>query len=102
MADPNISEKVDDLADGVKNAGRSAAEGARAAGESVGDALDDAGDAAERRLRRANRRGRAAYAETEDRFESEFEGIEDTIRRNPIAATGAALLVGVVLGRFFL
>ncbi|GBD48688.1 hypothetical protein [Methylopila sp. Yamaguchi] len=102
MADPNISEKVDDLADGVKSAGQTAAERARAAGERVGDALDDAGDSAERNLRRANRRGRTAYAEAGDRFESEFEGFENTIRRNPLAATGAALLVGVVLGRFFL
>ena len=102
MTTNGISDAADDLADDVASTGRAAAGQAKRVGDTVGDAIEDAADHSARRMRGAGRRGRSAYDDAMDGVEGEVESLSDTIRRNPLASAGAALLVGVVLGRFFL
>lgn len=98
----NINEAADDAADALASGGGRASSRARRAGADVGDAIDRASSAGATRVRRAARRASSAYDETADDFEGRVATLEDTIRDNPLAAAGAALLIGVVLGRFVL
>ena len=102
MATGDTTRKADELADAVTKAGRRAGAGARRAGAETGARIDRAADAGARNVRRAARQASAAYDETAEDFNDHVGSLEETIRRNPLAAAGAALLVGVVLGRFFL
>lgn len=103
MANPtNISKTADDAASQVKKAGDTVAEGARKAGEATAETASAAGDRSAAQIRRSGPRGDAAVRGAVDDFDERVGSLEDSIRRNPLAAAGAALLVGVVLGRFFL
>lgn len=98
MANSKITEAADDLADTVAQAGRKAEAGAaKAAG-----AVRSASTRGATQIRRSARQAEAAYDDGADAVEGRVGSIEDAIRRNPLAAAGAALLVGVVLGRVFL
>lgn len=102
MATRKITDDADDAADAVRAAGRKAGSRARRAGAGVGDAIDRASGAGATRVRRAARKSASAYDAATDEFDDRVGSLEETIRRNPLAAAGAALLVGVVLGRFVL
>lgn len=102
MANSKITGAADDLADDVADAGKKAASGARKAGAGVADAVKSGSSRGASQLRRSARQGEAAYDDAADAISERVGSIEDTIRRNPLASAGAALLVGVVLGRFFL
>lgn len=97
-----ITDVGDGIADAVESAGREAGSAARRAGEEAGSAFERGSAEGARRFRRAGRRGAAAYDDAAEDFERRTASLEETIRRNPLASAGAALLVGVVLGRFVL
>lgn len=98
----NITDDADDAADALSEAGRRAGGQVRRAGRSAGDAIDDAGRSGAASVRRGARKGARAYEAAADEVELRAGSLEDTIRENPLAAAGAALLIGVVLGRFVL
>ncbi|PZQ15772.1 MAG: hypothetical protein DI565_07960 [Ancylobacter novellus] len=93
-----ITEAGDEIADAVSSAGRTAESAARRAGATLEHEAAEGAD----RFRRAGRRGARAYDEALEDFEGRADSLEATIRRNPLAAAGAALLVGIVFGRFIL
>jgi ElaB/YqjD/DUF883 family membrane-anchored ribosome-binding protein len=102
MATSKIPGPADDLADDISAAGKKAQSGARSAGESVGDAVSNAAESGARSVRQQGRRGERAYREAGDDFDARVGSLEESIRRNPLASAGAALFVGVLLGRFIL
>jgi hypothetical protein len=102
MATRRTSGKAEEAAESVGSTGRRAASRARKAGADVGDAIDRGSASGAARVRRAARRSSAAYEGASDEFGERAGSLEEQIRRNPLAAAGAALLVGVVLGRFVL
>jgi hypothetical protein len=102
MATNNFTNAGDDAADAVARGGEQAGAGARQAGSRVGEAVDEAAKDAARHMRSTARRGASVYDEAVDEIDGRARSLEDTIRENPLAAAGAALLVGVVLGRFIL
>lgn len=97
-----LTDAADEAADAVRAAGRRTGASARRAGADLGDAIDGASATGATRVRRAARSSADAYDEAADEFEARAGSIEDQIRRNPIAAAGAALVIGLVLGRFVL
>lgn len=102
MASRKITDAGEDLADAVSTAGRKAGARARRAGSSAGATIERGASKGATRVRRAARSSADAYDAATDEVDGRVDSIEETIRRNPIAAAGAALLVGVVLGRFIL
>lgn len=102
MATRKTTAAADDLADAVSNAGRRAGASARRTGASAGAAIDEAASSGARRVRRAARSSSDAYDAASEEIGGQVASLEDTIRQNPLAAAGAALLIGVVLGRFVL
>ncbi|MFC7051683.1 hypothetical protein ACFQI3_03170 [Hansschlegelia quercus] len=101
MADP-ITDRANDLASGVADAGRSAASSARNAGDKVASGVESASEKGASAIRRGGRSGSAAYDDAAADLDGRVSSIEDTIRQNPLAAAGAALVVGIFLGRFVL
>ncbi|RXF74320.1 hypothetical protein [Hansschlegelia zhihuaiae] len=94
--------KADEMTEAVGSTGRRAASQARKAGADIGDAIDRNSASGAAHVRRASRKSSAAYEAATDEFDDRMGSLEAQIRRNPLAAAGAALLVGVVLGRFVL
>ncbi|MET0314292.1 MAG: hypothetical protein ABW275_07865 [Hansschlegelia sp.] len=101
MAEP-ITDRANDLAAGVADAGRHTAASARNAGETAASKVERASSKGASAIRRGGRSGSAAYDEAASEFDGRMASIEDTIRQNPLAAAGAALVVGIFLGRFVL
>lgn len=102
MATRKFTDDADDAADSIEAAGLRAGVRARRAGGRVGDAIDQASDAGSAGLRRTARKSAGAYDATIDQVDGRAADLGETIRQNPLAATGVALLIGVVLGRFIL
>ncbi len=93
---------ADEAADAISDAAHQAGAKARQAATGAADALEDAADAGSRKIKSAARSGQRAYGDAARGADAGMASIEDAIRRNPLAAAGTALLVGVVLGRFIL
>jgi ElaB/YqjD/DUF883 family membrane-anchored ribosome-binding protein len=101
MAEP-ITDRANDLADGVADAGRKTAASARNAGETAASKVESASVKGASSIRRGGRSGSAAYDDVSAEIDERVSSLEDTIRQNPLAAAGAALVVGIFLGRFVL
>lgn len=101
MAD-TIHQHGEALADNVEAAGAKAGETARDFGAKADEAIDRAAAKGGAAIRRTARRGAYAYDDAADEIDGRVASIEDSIRRNPLAAAGAALVIGVFLGRFVL
>lgn len=97
-----ITEAGDDVADAVSSAGRRAGSRARKAGADAAAAIDGAATASASRMRRASRAGARAYDDAVEEVDGRVATLEETIRQNPLAAAGAALVIGLFLGRFVL
>lgn len=102
MATSKTTDMADKVADAAASTGHRAGARARRAGADLGDTIDRTATAGASSVRRAARKAVAAQDAATAEFETRTESIEDAIRRNPLAAAGAALLIGVVLGRFIL
>ncbi|MDR4307894.1 hypothetical protein IHQ68_14825 [Chelatococcus sambhunathii] len=102
MATSKTTDIADDVADAAASTGHRAGAQARHAGADLGDTIDRTANAGAGGVRRAARKTVAAHDAAAVEFDGRAESLEDAIRRNPLAAAGAALLIGVVLGRFFL
>ncbi|GLK69274.1 hypothetical protein [Hansschlegelia plantiphila] len=101
MAD-TIKGSADALADDVASAGKHAGAQAHRAASSFEDSVESASEKGASSIRSAGRRGSALYDEATEQVDSRVASLEESIRRNPLAAAGAALVVGLILGRFVL
>jgi ElaB/YqjD/DUF883 family membrane-anchored ribosome-binding protein len=101
MADP-IADRANDLASGVAETGRNTASTARNTGAKVASGVENASEKGASAIRRGGRSGSAAYDDAAAELDGRVSSLEDTIRQNPLAAAGAALVVGIFLGRFVL
>lgn len=85
----------------IAGSGSRASEEFSGAGRIPDEAINRVADVGAAKMRGGERQSVRARTAA-DPFDVRASSLEETVRDNPLAAAGAALLIGVVLGRFVL